>query len=181
MKALAHRILLVDDNIDEQFLSKRALNKLLNPGSSLNTVNSGNEAISYLIGEGKFADRTQFPFPSLIIVDLNMNDGDGFDILEFLQGNPAWSVVPKVMFSSSENDDDIRTAYRLGASVYHVKPTSPRQMDKRLQQILEYWALAQVPPVDETGRLLEPANPGRRGTRYPQPKGGKRMKRPNEP
>ena len=113
------RILLVDDNLDEQFLIERALHRILPAGSTVRVVNSGHQAIAYMIGEGKFEDRQQYPFPSLIITDLNMPDGDGFDVLEFLQKNPAWSMVPRIVFSTSDNEDDVRTAFFLGASAYH--------------------------------------------------------------
>src|SRR5687768_9219176 len=118
------RILLIDNDINDQFLSQLALGRVLPKGSSVHTTHSGNEAIAYMIGEGKYADRGAFPFPSLIITDLKMEDGDGFDVLEFLQNNPAWNVVPRLMFSSSADADDVRTAYMLGVSAYHIKPSN---------------------------------------------------------
>ena len=172
-----HRILLADDSVDEQFLTKRALTKILPPGSAVRTVSSGNEAIAYMIGEGKFSDRESYPFPTLVITDLNMEDGDGFDVLEFLRSNPGWSVVPRIVFSSSDDEDDIRTAFFLGASAYHLK-SKPTRLDQEMRQIFEYWATSQVPPVDESGKLLVTKSAGRRGDRYPQPQAGKVMKRP---
>lgn len=179
MKPPVHRILLVDDDLDESFLSSRALKKVLPDRSSINLTGCGNEAIAYMIGEGKFSDRKKYPFPTLVICDLNMEDGDGFDVLEFMQGNPGWSVVPRIVFSSSDDEDDVRTSYFLGASVYHLKPTQSSGLEERMRQIVQYWATGEVPPVDETGRLLVTKSLGRRGARYPQPKGGVAMKRPN--
>ena len=181
MRAKApHRILLADDSVDEQFLTKRALTKVLPPGSTVRTVNSGNEAIAYMIGEGKFADRESYPFPTLVITDLNMADGDGFDVLEFLGSNPGWSVVPRIMLTSSDDGDDVRTAFSLGASAYHLKSAVGRFGDD-IRQIFEYWATSQLPPVDKTGKLLKTKSAGRRGARYPQHEGGKSMKRPVRP
>lgn len=178
MKSKSHRILLVDDDADEQFFTSRALRKILAIGATVNVVASGDEAIAYMIGEGKFADRKEFPFPSLVITDLNMEDGDGFDVLEFMQANPGWSVVPRIVYSSSDDDDDVRTSFMLGASAYHQKPGQTEGTEKLLREILEYWASSHVPPVDETGRLLVTKNVGRRGGRYPQITGGKLMTRP---
>ncbi len=178
MKTKRHRILLVDDDADERFLTSRALRKVLANGSTLNEVNSGDEAIAYMIGEDKFADRKNFPFPSLVITDLNMDHGDGFDVLEFMQGNPAWSVLPRIIYSSSDDDDDVRTSFLLGASAYHKKATNGEKVEKLLCEILAYWSTSHVPPVDETGRVLTTNSYGRRGERYPQPKGGNVMKRP---
>lgn len=178
MKRGAHRILLVDDDFDERFLSDRILQKIIPEPGSIHQATCGNEAIAYMIGEGKFADRKTYPFPTLVITDLNMEDGDGFDVLEFMQHNPAWSVVPRIVFSSSDDDDDVRTAYALGASVYHLKPSPPRELERQFRLIIEYWTTSQVPPVDENGRLLVTQSIGRRGARYPQRSGGRAMKRP---
>lgn len=173
------RVLLIDDDIDEQFLSRLALEKALARLSTVQVVHSGNAAISYMIGEGKYADRQSYPFPSLVITDLKMQDGDGFNVLEFLQNNPAWNVVPRLMFSNSANDDDVRTAYMLGASAYHIKPMGQPELERRMQSIVEYWAGSEVPPVDINGRILPTQSLGRIGARYSKPvDGGAAMERP---
>jgi CheY-like chemotaxis protein len=169
----------VDDDLDDQFFSQLALEKVLPAGSTVHLVHSGNEAIAYMIGEGRFSDRVSYPFPSLVITDLKMADGDGFHVLEFLQNNPAWNVVPRLMFSNSAHDDDVRTAYMLGASAYHIKPMGRAQTEQRMRSIVEYWAGSQVPPVDRNGRVLTTNSAGRLGHRYQKPEeGGARMKRP---
>lgn len=172
-----HRILLVDDDLDEQFLTKKELLKIAGV-VSVQVAGSGNEAIQYLIGEGEFSDRKRFPFPSIIITDLSMPDGDGFDVLEFLQHNPEWSVAPRIMLSNSDANADVRTAFSLGVSAYHIKPTNPVKGQELLRQILEYWSKSLVPPVDEQGRLLISTNVGRRTSRFPQKQAGVVMTRP---
>lgn len=135
--------------------------------------------MAYMIGEGKFADRTTYPFPSLIITDLKLADGDGFHVLEFLQKNPAWNIVPRLMFSHSAHDDDVRTAFMLGVSAYHLKPMGWAETEKRMRSIVEYWAGSEVPPVDRTGRILMTSSVGRLGARYAKPvDAGAAMKRP---
>lgn len=178
MKTHGVRILLIDNDFDEQYLQQLALEKVLRPNSMVHVVSSGDEAIALMIGEGKFADREAYPFPSLIITDLNMEQGDGFDVLEFLQNNLAWNVVPRIVFSSSSDDDDVRTSFLLGASAYHVKPTTQADMEKRMRSIVEYWSGSEVPPVDETGRVLPTNSRGRKGARYPKPVAGPVMERP---
>lgn len=173
-----HRILVIDDDLDEQYFTQKSLKQAMGKGSSMHLASSGDEAISYLIGEGKYADRAKYPFPTLIITDLNMPSGDGFDVLEFLQYNPAWNIVPRIVLSNSNDDDDVRTAYLLGASIYHVKPSEPAAFDKVMRDVVEYWSGGQVAPVDETGRILVTKHIGRRGSRYRQPEGGSVMKRP---
>jgi CheY-like chemotaxis protein len=173
------RILIVDDDVDDQFISVRALRQAMPQGGTLNCASSGNEAVAYMIGEGQFADRTRYPFPTLLITDLNMADGDGLAVLAFMHGNPGWSVVPRIVFSSSDNEDDVRTAFLLGASAYHLKSVDPRHNETCLSGILRYWATSLVPPVDEQGRLLVTAIAGTRGERFPPPPdSGERMQRP---
>jgi CheY-like chemotaxis protein len=172
------RILLVDNDFDDQFFQKRALQKVLRPNSSITMVSSGNEAIAYMIGEGKYADRETYPFPSLIITDLKMPKGDGFDVLEFLKNNPAWNIVPRIVFSSSSDPDDVRTAFLLGASAYHVKAMTKVDTEKRMRSIAEYWSSSEVPPVNHTGKILATDSHGRLGARYAKPAGGAVMKRP---
>jgi CheY-like chemotaxis protein len=173
------RVLVIDDDLDDQFFSQLALEKVLPGGSTVQVVHSGNQAIAYMIGEGKYADRSTYPFPSLVITDLKMKDGDGFNVLEFLKNNPAWNVVPRLMFSNSAHDDDVRTAYMLGASAYHIKPIGRAQTEQRMRSIVEYWAGSEVPPVDRTGRVLATDSAGRIGARYAKPiDGGAAMERP---
>jgi len=172
------RILVIDNDFDDQYLHQLALEKVLRPDSSVNVVSSGDEAIAYMIGEGKFAQREEFPFPSLIITDISMERGDGFDVLEFLQNNPGWNVVPRIVFSSSGDHDDVRTAYLLGASAYHVKPATLVELEQRMRSIVEYWSGSEVPPVDENGRVLPTNSKGRKGARYPKPIAGPVMERP---
>ena len=173
------RVLVIDDDLDDQFFSQLALEKVLPEGSTVQVVHSGNQGIAYMIGEGKFSDRATYPFPSLIITDLKMADGDGFNVLEFLQKNPAWNVVPRLMFSNSAHEDDVRTAYMLSASAYHIKPMGKAQTEQRMRSIVEYWASSEVPPVDRSGRVLETNSAGRLGARYAKPaEGGAKMERP---
>ncbi len=179
MKRERHHILLVDDDLNQQFLSKRALQKALSNRSTVHIANSGNEAIAYMIGEGEFSDRDRYPFPTLVITDLNMPDGDGFDVLEFMHCNQEWSVVPRIMFSSSDEDDDVRTAYVLGASAYHIK-LAGTALEECMSQIIEYWTSCQVPPVDKDGRLLTTRNFSGPGARYEQTQGSEKMKRPEK-
>lgn len=169
MKTNFHHILLVDDDRNDLYFSNRALEKTLGAPSTIHPVCGAQQAIAYLIGEGEFADRRRHPFPTLVITDLNMPEGDGFELLEFIQANPGWSVVPRILLSSSSDDDDIRTAYLLGASAYHVKPSPGPATESRMRSIVEYWTSCEVPPVDANGRILETKSEGRLGARYPQP------------
>jgi CheY-like chemotaxis protein len=178
MKRETHHILLADDDVGQQFLSKRALDKTITTRSTISVVDSGKAAIAYIKGEGEFANRELHPFPTIVITDLNMPNGDGFDVLEFMQSNQEWSVVPRIMMSSSTEDDDVRVAYLLGVSAYHVK-RSGRALDECMERIVDYWTSCEVPPVDREGRSLITTSIGGPGERYPHPKGRSKMLRPH--
>ena len=135
------------------------------PGPILR-AGSGSEAVSYLMGEDKYADRSQFPFPAFVITDLKMSEGDGFEVLEHLQANPEWAIIPTVVLTASEDPDDICTAYRLGASCYHVKPTGYHELCKLLKAFYDYWMTCRVPEVDVTGKHSPTNSTGKAGARF---------------
>jgi CheY-like chemotaxis protein len=162
-------LLVVEDDADQRLFIQKAFQSL-ETTYQVHAVSSGNEAIAYLKGEGEFRDRTKFQFPAYIITDLGMPNGDGFEILDFLKKNPALSVIPVVMLSSSDDPDDIRHAYLLGASSYLAKPPGQEALRALLKKIHEYWAECQVPEIDDQGYALETDSHGKRGERFPKPK-----------
>ena len=169
MKAAKHTLLIVDDNEDQRFIFKRTF-EALGTKYKVQLAKNGNEALAYLRGEGKYSDRSKFEFPSYIITGLNMSPGDGFHILEFLKSKPALSVIPVVILSTSDDPDDIRQAYLLGASSYLVKPPGVQSLKELLRKIHEYWAECEVPEVDLEGYAVDTQSRGRLGARYEKPK-----------
>jgi CheY-like chemotaxis protein len=131
-------ILLIEDTDDDAFLLERALNR---DGivSTLRRVVNGAQAISYLEGEGAYADRNTSLFPNVIFTDLNMPIMDGFSVLQWLKAHPKCSVLPVMVFSSSKNDSDIEKAYRLGANAYLVKPSSLPELQSVVRAAHDFW------------------------------------------
>jgi CheY-like chemotaxis protein len=172
-----HKILIVDDDLDDRFLSQRALKKALTNSSSINLAANGDEAIAYMMGEGEFLARDKYPFPTLVISDLHMSPGDGLDVLEFMQANRGLFVVPRIIFSSSDDDDDVRAAYALGASAYHHKPITCHGMEEMMLDIIHYWGTTEISPTDRAGRILPTVSRGRAGQRYSQPPAGAPIQR----
>lgn len=168
MKAQKFTLLIVDDDEDARFLAQRTFESLATR-YKVQLACNGNEAIAYLKGEGRFADRKKFEFPAYIVTDLQMTPGDGFTLLEFLKSNPALSVIPVVMLSSSEDADDIRQAYLLGASSFLVKPSSLAGLKILLRKVHDYWSECEVPEVDTDGYAVPTASVGRLGARYKKP------------
>ncbi len=149
-------VLLVEDDLNDIFLVKRAFKKarLQNP---LNVVTDGQEAIHYLRGVGKYADRETYPLPTLIVMDIKMPRRTGFEVLEWVkgQGRPL-RRIPIVIVSSSDNPSDINQAYELGANAYMVKPMDYRAVEHLFQSITHYWGLeCAKPELEAVGNLSQ--------------------------
>jgi CheY-like chemotaxis protein len=160
-------LLIVEDDPNDQLILRRGFAKIGMTGP-IHTANDGLDAIAYMMGEGRYSDRQKFPYPTFIITDLKMPGADGFAVLEFLKANPEWAVIPTVVFSSSTDLDDIKKAYCLGASSYHVKPGNHEALIHQLIVLNAYWRTCEVPEVDSTGRQMHTDSRGKLGERFAQ-------------
>jgi CheY-like chemotaxis protein len=93
----------------------------------------------------------------------------GFAVLEHLKKNPEWAVIPTVVLTSSCDLDDIKKAYMLGASSYHIKPQTLADLRVQLKVLHDYWMTCEVPQVDSSGRQLRTNSKGKLGERFLQP------------
>lgn len=168
-------ILVVEDESTDQLLIERALRAIGMKGP-IQIVGDGLEAIAYMMGEGKYANREQYAYPSFILTDLKMPRADGFSVLEHLKTNPAWKVIPTAVLTASSDPDDIRTAYLLGANSYHIKPSQFDKLRDLLKVLRDYWQTCQVPEVDLSGRQVHTESKGKLGERYPQPDPGEQKR-----
>jgi CheY-like chemotaxis protein len=131
-------ILVADDDAQDAMLVRMAV-KRASLGLRLETVKDGEEAIDYLLGRGGYKDRQTHPFPSMMLLDLKMPRLSGFDVLDFVRGQPGLRQLPVVIFSSSDDPTDIRRAYDSGANSYLCKPHSNGDLSALLKAIEEYW------------------------------------------
>lgn len=167
MKPPAATILVVEDDPNDQLFIKEGLREA-GAVCPIHVVSDGVEAIAYMRGEGKYAEREKFAYPTFIIMDLKMPRVDGFGVLEFLKKNPAWKIVPAVVLSASSDLDDIKKSYMLGASSYHVKPQNMDKLRRQLKVLYDYWLTCEVPQVDISGKQLETESRGKLGERFSQ-------------
>ena len=168
MKKYHATIMVVEDDRNDAVLIENAFRKI-GVTDPIQVVADGAEAIAYMMGEGKYADREKYAYPTFVITDLKMPKSDGFAVLEFLKNNPEWKVIPTIVLSASADVDDIKKAYMLGASSYHVKPQTTEALRNQLAVINAYWMTCQVPEVDITGKQLHTNSQGKLGERFPQP------------
>lgn len=132
---LKQPVLVVEDNDDDVFFVRRAL-KQAGFQNEPNCVGDGQQAMAYLAGEGAYADRTRYPMPRLILLDLQLPHQHGFDVLRWINDQPALrNLVVVVVLTHSSHAKDIALAYKLGACSFLVKPPSPDQL-KELAEFL---------------------------------------------
>ncbi|HWF20250.1 MAG TPA: response regulator [Verrucomicrobiae bacterium] len=141
-------VLLVEDDLNDIFLVKRAFKRadIRNP---LQVVTDGVEAIHYLQGEGKYADRNLHPLPRLVVMDIKMPRKSGFEVLEWIKGDGTLKRIPVIIVSSSDQPQDINRAYELGANAYMIKPMDFRSVEHLFQSITHYWGLECAKPEVE--------------------------------
>ena len=122
-------ILLVEDDPNDVFLMKRALKgaAITNP---LRIAEDGQQAIDYLTGAGQFADRTAFPVPNLVFLDLKLPYKSGFEVLEWIRTQPSMDSILVVVLTSSSEEKDIKETHRLGAKSFLVKPPTPTMLSE---------------------------------------------------
>src|ERR1041385_7024631 len=130
-------ILQVDDDPNDVFFLRKAMEKagVIN---RIQIAEDGQEAIDYLAGAGKFADRAQFPLPCLVLLDLKLPFVMGLDVLQWIRQSSGSALVV-VMLSASGEERDIATAYRLGANGFLVKPSEAVKLDEMVKAIRDFW------------------------------------------
>lgn len=131
-------ILLVEDDPDDQELTKRALrsSKLLN---TLKIVNDGEQALDYLYQRGDFADSEAAPRPELILLDLNMPKLDGRSVLTRIKQDPELRSIPVVILTTSSREEDVARSYHLGVNSYITKPVRMEGFIRAIQDLEHYW------------------------------------------
>jgi CheY-like chemotaxis protein len=131
-------ILLVEDVEDDVFFLKHAFIEagILNP---LQVAQDGREAMDYLSGVGKYADRDAFPLPCLMLLDLKLPRVMGLEVLRWLRGQPELKTIIVIILTSSRLAPDIEATYQLGANAYLVKPSSPAELVEIAMRIKKFW------------------------------------------
>lgn len=165
MKRTNPTILVVDDDPNDLMLIQSAF-RAAGVTAGIQTAGGGDEAVAYLSGHGKFGDRSAFAYPDCVITDLKMPNGDGFAVLEHFKNKPHRAVIPTLVLSGSQDNDDIQKAYLLGASAYHVKPSSPLALRALVKTMHDYWLLCEVPEADPSGQHVETKSAHKLGHRF---------------
>ena len=131
-------ILMADDDDDDYLLTKKALkdSKLIN---KFFRVRDGNELIDYLTNKGEFEDKSAFPKPGVILLDLNMPKKDGREALKELKNNEDLRDIPVVVFTTSKAEEDIFKTYKLGVNSFITKPVTFENLVQVMSALGKYW------------------------------------------
>lgn len=138
-------VLWVEDDADDVFLIGRAIQKAGLDQPFL--VRDGGEAVAYLSGSGKHADRIAYPLPSLILLDLKLPKMSGFEVLSWIRERSEIRRVPVVMFTSSKEASDIDRAYSLGANAYLLKSVDHDDLVEALRRVRAFWLELNLNPT----------------------------------
>ncbi|BAY12413.1 response regulator [Calothrix sp. NIES-2098] len=142
-------ILLVEDNPKDVLLIQRALRKA-NISNSLQIVNDGDAAVLYLSGEEPYSDRTLYPLPVLILLDLKLPRRSGSEVLRWLRQQPLLKRIPVVVLTSSKEYADINLVYDMGVNAYIVKPVAFNDLVEIVKTLNLHWIVFNEKPQVET-------------------------------
>jgi CheY-like chemotaxis protein len=138
-------ILLVEDSPKDVLLIQRAIRKA-GIASSLQVVNDGDAAVSYLAGEGRYSDRTQFPLPVLMLLDLKLPRRSGAEVLAWLRQQPGLKRIPVVVLTASRESVDVDHIYDLGVNAYIVKPVAFGDLVEIIKTLNLHWLVFNEKP-----------------------------------
>ncbi|WP_416675996.1 response regulator [Egbenema bharatensis] len=138
-------ILLVEDNPDDEALAIRAL-KRHHIGNEIVVAHDGVEAIDYLFGTGMYAGRDVNHKPTVVLLDLKLPRVDGFEVLRRIREHEATRLLPVVVLTTSNEEQDLLNSYSLGCNSYIRKPVDFLQFSEAIRQLGMYWLLMNEPP-----------------------------------
>ena len=116
-------ILHVEDDENDAILFRKACERAGLPAETFR-VDAADHARAYLLGEGIYSDRTRYPLPQIIVLDLKMPRMDGFEFLRWLRHEEKFAAIPVLVFTASISREDKSRAIAEGASSFFVKPAS---------------------------------------------------------
>jgi len=131
-------VLLVEDNPGDVHLTRYCLKKWGVP-VDLRVAEDGLQALEYLREAG---EQDAYRLPVLMLLDLNLPFKDGREVLREIRADSRTSIMPVVIFTSSQNPDDVRALYEAGANSYVSKPGDLVEYQTLIETVFEFWLRA---------------------------------------
>ena len=138
-------ILLVEDNPDDEALTLRALKKN-NISNQVIVARDGAEALEYLFGAGQYSGRAANLTPQVVLLDLKLPKVEGLEVLRRMRANESTKLLPVVILTSSNEEQDRINGYDSGANSYVRKPVDFNQFIEAVRQLGLYWLILNEQP-----------------------------------
>jgi len=151
-------ILIAEDNDADLLLLRRTL-KFAGVLCNVHTVPDGQEAIAYLEGKGKYANRVEYPLPSLVLLDLKMPNKSGFEVLGWIRNHPTLSRLPVLVLTVSNQAADINRAYALGANSFINKSLDYQSTKDLVQSLRDFWLTLNRSPRPDSSPPADQGEP----------------------
>ena len=145
MKVHEETILLVEDNPDDELLTRRTLQKN-NICNEVVVARDGAEALEYLFGTGRYEGRNLQATPQVILLDLALPKVDGLEVLRRIRSEERTRRLPTVILTSSEEQEALVESYELGANSYVRKPVDVAQFREAIRELGMYWMVLNETP-----------------------------------
>ncbi len=144
------RILLVEDDPKDVELTLTALDEF-NLANEVHVAGDGAEALDYLYCTGAYQDRVR-GLPAVMLLDLKLPKVDGLEVLKRIKDDEAMRMIPVVVLTSSREERDMVSSYKLGVNAYVVKPVDFRDFVSAIKELGVFWAIINEAPPGSMGR-----------------------------
>jgi CheY-like chemotaxis protein len=144
------RILMVEDDPKDVELTLTALEEY-NLANEVVVAHDGEEALDYLFCRGKFADRSS-DNPAVMLLDLKLPKIDGLEVLQQVKSDEKLRMIPVVVLTSSHEEKDMVTSYKLGVNAYVVKPVEFHEFVNAIKELGIFWAVINAAPPGSVRR-----------------------------
>jgi two-component system, response regulator len=138
-------ILIVEDSPNDAEMALRALKKN-NLANNVLVLSDGEMALDFIFAKGKFAGRKEAPRPKIILLDLKLPKVDGLEVLKEIKSHAETKIIPVIVLTSSREESDLITSYRLGVNSYIVKPVDFDKFVDAVRDLGLYWLLLNQQP-----------------------------------